>query len=242
MDIGNQVCVFDKKTVRKEKKKMSQPKKRGFLGALSGALVATGLATEDDPSSLPGPASATPPAATPPFRFTTPPSTTASTQGFVLDAEDQQILEDLRAKVYAIPSSYAVFARMREVLGSDADLAKVFQAVQAANPDVTSEKVCRDIGAHLQIVDTIVADFETRLAKDRVDNIDGKAREIARLTAEIEKARRGIEEHTARITQLENERQKAEQAHQKGAARVQAIKDQLTLPLNQAKELLSSHT
>lgn len=215
-------------------------KDKGLWGVVSGALVATGLATEeDDPSSPPGPASATPPAAATPFSFTTPPSTTGST-AIVLGPEDLQTLEELRQRVYAIPSSYAVFARMREVLGEKADLAQVFRAVQAANADVTSEKVCRDIDAHLQIIDTISAEFEAHLTKDRASNIDGKAKEIERLIAANEKAQREIAERTAQITKLEEERQKAEQANKNGAARLKMMTDQLTLPLNQAKELLSS--
>jgi hypothetical protein len=208
-------------------------KDKGLWGAVSGALVASGLATTDnDETPLPEGPSATLAAATPTPTFGSAPVT--------LDAADQTAFESLRQRVYAVPSSYQTFAKFRDRLGNGTDLKTLFELLQAANPDVTPEKVKQDIRMHLEIIDTMTTEFEAGSAKDRVDNVEGKAHEIASLTAANEAAQREIAERTARITQLDAERQKADMTNTNVMAHFNAVKSQLTTPLTQAQALLGA--
>jgi len=188
-----------------------------------------------DPASTPESASAASPASIPSFTK----SSTSGSTAIVLDATDQQTLQKLQQRVYRQESSYSLFAKMRQAMGNP-DLARVFSVLQVTHPDITSERVCEDIDKHLGVIQAIAAEFDAELARAGVDDIDGKAAQIADLTAKNEAAQREIAERAAEITKLDKERKEAEQARIDGQASFDAIRKQLTLPLNQAKELLST--
>lgn len=158
----------------------------------------------------------------------------------VLGPEDAERLKALEAQVYAIPSSYKTFQRVRETLGNTSDLKTVFNVLAAANPGVTASKVLADIDAHLGIIASKKAEFDGQLGQARSARIDGPTQEIANLTAQNQAAQQQIAERSARIAQLTQTAHDAEKAIADGAARFKIIEDQLSAPLMQAKQLLSS--
>lgn len=208
---------------------------------LMGAFEAVGLVEGDTP-----PAPELPPthhvavstAAPPVSAFTSP----ALSPAVTLDAADTDRLKALEAQVYATPSSYVIFQRVRESLGNTPDLAMVFKVLVAANPGVTPAKVMGDIDGHLGIIATKRTEFDGHIAQARAEKIDGPTGEIADLTRQNEDAQRQIRERTARIATLNQSMQDAQRALADGAARFKLIESQLSAPLLQAKQLLSSLT
>ena len=157
-----------------------------------------------------------------------------------LSPEDVEHMKALSAQVYAIPSSYSVFQKTREALGNPSDLSTVFKVFAAANPGVTPQKVLADIDAHLGIIVSKRTEFDTQIAQARAARIDGPATEIANLTAQNQQAANEIAARTAKIAQLEADRKATEQKLSDGAARFKIIEDQLSAPLLQSKQLLST--
>lgn len=157
----------------------------------------------------------------------------------VLDADDQKRLQALSQQVYATPSSYVVFQRVRESLGNTPDLQSVLRVLIAANPGVTVKKVLTDIDAHLGIIETKRAEFEAQVQQARATRIDGPAKEIADLTTANQTAVQQIDSRTTRIAQLQKAAQDADKAISDGAARFKLIEEQLNAPLIQTKRMLS---
>lgn len=197
--------------------------------SLIGALAKIGLV---EGAATPAPAPRVIPATAPSF---SPPAPQP-----ILTPEDQDRLRALSAQVYATPSSYVIFQRVRESLGANADLGSVLRVLTAANPGVTTEKVLADIEAHLGIVASRRAEFDSQVAGARAARVDGPGKEIAALTRENEEAQAKIAERTARIAELTRSTLEAEHSIADGAARFQLVEDQLRAPLLGTKQLLSS--
>lgn len=158
----------------------------------------------------------------------------------VLGPEDTERMKALEAQVYSAPTSYLPFKRVRETLGNTSDLKTVFNVLAAANPGITAQKVLTDIDTHLGIIASKKAEFDNQIGQARAARIDGPTQEISNLTAQNTEAQGQIAERTARISQLTQTAHDAEKAISDGAARFKLIEDQLSAPLIQAKQLLSS--
>jgi uncharacterized protein (DUF3084 family) len=202
-------------------------------------LQKMGLMESDDPvaSQEPVVRNMHPGVDVPPMPAYTPAANYTTT---TLGPEDTERLKALEAQVYAIPSSYKTFQRVRETLGNTSDLKTVFNVLAAANPGVTAEKVLADIDAHLSIIASKKSEFDGQLGQARAARIDGPTQEMANLTAQNVAAQQQIAERTARISQLTQAAHDAEKAISDGSARFKLIEDQLSAPLLQAKQLLSS--
>lgn len=203
---------------------------------MTNILAKMGLVEGDEPLPEPTPHMAAPhPAVSmPAYSYTLTPSVPT------LTPEDQASLKALETQVYAIPSSYMTFKRVRETLGNTSDLKTVFNVLAAANPGVTADKVIADIDAHLGIIASKKTEFDGQLGQARASRIDGPNKEIADLTAQNNSAQAQIAERSNRIGQLQASLNTAQQAITDGAQRFKLIEDQLSAPLIQAKQLLSS--
>jgi peptidoglycan hydrolase CwlO-like protein len=164
-----------------------------------------------------------------------------------LTAEDQEKLRALTDQVYAIPSNYVAFKRVRDTLNNTNDLRQVLSLMQAVNPGITSAKILADIDQHLGIIATKRNEFNNAIAQTREARISGPTREMGDLTQanqqaaqEIERIQRQIADRQARITQLQATIADANRAIAEGENRFTAIEDQLKSPLVQAKQILSS--
>lgn len=207
-------------------------KKTGFMGGLEklGLVEADPTAfVEGGDRSIEQPRPIQPP---PVFQAT---PTTA-----VLSKEDQDRLKALEAQVYATPSSYVIFQRVKDKLGSGATIQSVFDVLSVANPGVTPQKVLADIDGHLGIIASKRAEFDSQIAQAKAKRVDGAAGTISELTAENAKAQQEINDRTAQITSLQSSIQDAAKSIQDGQARFKLVEDQLSYPLLQAKQLLSS--
>lgn len=149
-----------------------------------------------------------------------------------LNSDDQARLKALEAQVYATPSSYVIFQRVRESLGNTSDMAMVFRVLSAANPGVTPQKVMADIDIHLGIISQKQGEFDRASASAKATQ-DKSREEIAQLTQQIATA-------TARITQLQQSVSDTDHSIADGTARFKAVTDQLSAPLVQTKQLLST--
>lgn len=179
-------------------------------------------------------------AAQPITSFATPSYTAPASPAQTLAPEDQDRLKALEAQVYAAPSSYVIFRNVRQTLGNTSDLRQVFQILTAANPGVTPAKVLADIDAHLGIVAQKRSEFDAQITSAQASRIDGPVQEVSQLTAANQELAQKIATNTARITQLQSATQDAQKAITDGAARFKLIEDQLSAPLLQTKQLLSS--
>jgi chromosome segregation ATPase len=163
-------------------------------------------------------------------------------QGGPLSPADQQQLDSLRAQVYAIPSTYTTFQKLREALGNTTDLAQVFRIFAAANPGVTAQKVAADIDAHLGVIASERAEFNAQINQARADRIDAPSRAIADLQADSARLQQQMRLNSDKVTDLQKNLADAQRAITDGAARFKAIEDTLSAPLVQAKQLLGSLT
>lgn len=169
-------------------------------------------------------------------------ATTTQVQAQTLTADDQARLAALTAQVYATPSTYVIFQRVRESLGNTADLASVLRVLTAANPGVTPAKVLADIETHLGVVASKRAEFDAQVQNVRIAKLDAPSKEIADLTVANQTAQQQIAERTVRIAQLQQSIQDTTRSITEGSARFKLVEDQLNAPLLQTKQLLSSLT
>jgi hypothetical protein len=161
--------------------------------------------------------------------------------GASLSADDEARLKDLEAQVYAAPSNYVTFQRVRESLGNPLDAQAVFRVLAAANPNVTLPKVLSDIDMHLGIVDSKRREFDEQVEQARASRVEGAASEIAALTKANEEALAQVSQRKDRIAELTRTSQDAERAISDGVARFKLVEDQLRAPLMQAKQMLGAY-
>lgn len=210
-------------------------KKSGFMGALE----SVGLVESDAPAISTE-------AATAPVSIAMPAIGTPIIQPIsyvggatVLSPEDQARLHALEAQVYAGPSSYVIFQKVRESLGNTTDIPMVFRVLSAANPGVTAQKVIADIEQHLGVIASKRSEMDAQVAQARSSRIDGPKQQIADLTAATQAAMAEIAQRTAKINDLMTSIATSEKAITEGMQHFQAVADQLSAPLLQTKTLLS---
>jgi hypothetical protein len=185
---------------------------------------------------VPPPAAVT--GAQPPPQFTS--SAPLYTAPAVLTEADQKQLQAMTTQVYAMPSTYVIFQRVRESLGNISDVNMIFKVLSAANPGVTTDKVVADIETHLGIVGTLRARFDQQMKDARAAKIDGPTQGIADLTAANAAAVQQIADRTAKIAQMQTDIANADRALQDAAVHFKLVEDQLNAPLLQTKQLLST--
>lgn len=198
-------------------------KKYGIMGALESA----GLVESDNSLADVQPPTATPPPAQP-YIYQPAPSGLSP----VLNAEDSARLKTLESQVYATPSSYVIFKKLRETIGDAGGIGKLFEILSVANPGVTPAKVLADIDTHLSIIASKREDFDGQIARARAERIDGPAHQVSEMQAQIASLQ-------AQIAKLQPDIQAANASITDGTTRFKAVEDQLMAPLIQAKQLIT---
>ena len=204
---------------------------------VTGIFESIGLVETDSPAPEPQEPVEAPPAPTP--KTVAGPSVYwPPTAPAVLSADDQATLKALETQVYAVPSSYTVFQRVRASLPTTMSIADVFKVMDAANPGVTPAKVIADIETHLGIIQTKRRDFDAKIAQARAEKVDAPVKQMNDIQAQIEAAQQQITAWTRQLTDLHKTADDANTAISAGATRFTAIEAQLSAPLLEAKRVL----
>lgn len=200
-------------------------KKHGIMGGLE----SLGLVEGDNPlAEAQGQAPPAPQQAYPIYQA--PAYTSSST----LNADDQDRLKALEAQVYATPSTYVIFQKLRQTIGgADGNVGKLFEILSVANPGVTPAKVLADIDTHLGVIHDKRQEFDAQITKAKADRIDGPTQQITEMQSQVATL-------NAKIAALQPSIQSAAASLTDANTRFSAVESQLTAPLLQAKSLVSS--
>lgn len=156
-----------------------------------------------------------------------------------LTAEDQARMKALEAQVYAIPSTYVMFQRVRDKMGASANVQGVFDLLSVVNPGVTPAKVLADIDAHLGVIASKRTEFDAQVDHAKAERVFGPKGQIDTFTAANTAAQATITANLAKIADLQKIVQESEQSISEGVAHFKIVEDQLSAPLLQTKQLLS---
>lgn len=152
----------------------------------------------------------------------------------LLSTEDQARLKTLEAQVYATPSSYVIFQKLRASRPADAT-SSIFSILEIANPGVTPAKVLADIETHLGVIAAKRQEFEAQIAKAKADRIDGPNQKLQQMMAQIAELQKQVDLMTPTIRVAMSSLDEAQ-------TRFKAVEDQLSAPLLQAKQLITPLT
>lgn len=159
----------------------------------------------------------------------------------IMDEAAQAQLKTIETAVYRQQNSpYVLFQNVRATLNNTSDFSSVFKVLVASGSGVTPQKVLASIEDHLAIIAQSHASFEHDLQQAKAEQIDNPTTKIADLTKANQDATNQIAARNQEILQLQQTIQHGQTAVQNGAARFKAIEDQLSAPLLQTKQLISS--